>query len=537
MIPGIRSRIPVEDIAVGARFLFKLPGFLRRRVGPEEARRILRRRLGRREADFLAHARLAIYEHGASPYRPLLQAAGCEYGDLAQLVQQEGLEGALRALYLRGVYLSVEEFKGQKEVVRGSTRLTMEFDGFHNPIATTEILRYRSGSRGPRTPVPVNFASLRDRVVNVGLSLHARGGIGWQHAIWEVPGGVAMINILEANAADAPPVRWFSQVDPVAAGLHARYLWSARLMCWVGKLVGVSLPAPQYVSLDDPLPIARWMVDVLRAGGTPHLKTYASSAVRLSLAAQANGLDLRGAQLTVSGEPVTPARLAKIRQSGATAVPRCGTSEAGLLGYGCLAPEVSDELHVYNDMNVLIQPGPDDDRQPLPPRSILLSSLRPTARLILLNVSLGDQAELGTRTCGCPLEALGWTLHLHTLRSYEKLTSGGMTFLDSDVIRVLEEVLPARCGGGPTDYQLLEEAAVGGEPRLRLLVHPRLGELDPETVVDTFLSALGGGHGVERVMEMQWREGGYLVVDRQPPRITPSGKILHLHQERPLTQS
>ena len=32
-----------------------------------------------------------------------------------------------------------------------------------------------------------------------------------------------------------------------------------------------------------------------------------------------------------------------------------------------------------------------------------------------------------------------------------------MTFLDSDVIRVLEEVLPARFGGGPTDFQLVEQ--------------------------------------------------------------------------------
>lgn len=54
-------------------------------------------------------------------------------------------------------------------------------------------------------------------------------------------------------------------------------------------------------------------------------------------------------------------------------------------------------------------------------------------------------------------ERLGWTLHLHGIRSVEKLTAAGMTFLDSDVIRVLEEVLPGRFGGGPTHYQLVEE--------------------------------------------------------------------------------
>lgn len=32
-----------------------------------------------------------------------------------------------------------------------------------------------------------------------------------------------------------------------------------------------------------------------------------------------------------------------------------------------------------------------------------------------------------------------------------------MTFLDTEVIRVLEEVLPARFGGSPTDCQLVED--------------------------------------------------------------------------------
>jgi hypothetical protein len=92
---------------------------------------------------------------------------------------------------------------------------------------------------------------------------------------------------------------------------------------------------------------------------------------------------------------------------------------------------------------------------------------------------MGDQAIVVQRACGCPLEQLGWVTHLHTIRSYEKLTGGGMTFLDTDVIRVLEEELPARFGGTPTDYQLLEEEADDGQPRLQLLVHPRVGPLNP----------------------------------------------------------
>jgi hypothetical protein len=32
-----------------------------------------------------------------------------------------------------------------------------------------------------------------------------------------------------------------------------------------------------------------------------------------------------------------------------------------------------------------------------------------------------------------------------------------MSFLDSDAIRALEQVLPARFGGAPTDYQLVDQ--------------------------------------------------------------------------------
>ena len=168
----------------------------------------------------------------------------------------------------------------------------------------------------------------------------------------------------------------------------------------------------------------------------------------------------------------------------------------------------------------------------LPASALLVTSLRMTAPLVLLNAGLGDQAVVVARHCGCPLERLGWTTHLHTIRSYEKLTAGGMTFLDTDAIRVLEEVLPTRFGGVPTDYQLVEEEADGGPARVRLLVRPEVGPLDPTVVAEVFLAALGSGKGAERIMGQVWRDGQILRVERQAPFATHSGKILHLHLER-----
>jgi hypothetical protein len=529
--PMARLSYALEDFTLGARFLWRLPPFLRHPVSPEQALAILRRRLAQREADFLALMRQAVYGRTgqSSPYRELLGLAGCEYGDLERLVGQEGLEHALHGLYRQGVYLSVDEYKGRRPAVRGSATIPVGPARLRNPCSGFHLTAQTGGSRGAGTLVSIDLAFIRDHAVDESLNLEARGGLGWRHAFWGPAGGVAMYHMLYISAFGRPD-RLFSRSDP-PTGDQPRYRWSARMLNWGSRLAGVPLPTPEYAPLDEPRPIVDWMTRALRAGGTPHLYTYASAAGRLCEAAVAAGADLRGARLTVGGEPVTASRLDAIRQTGARPEPRYGSVDSGAVGRGCLAPHQPDDLHLLHDLHALIQPGRGGERDGLPADAVLLSSLRRTDPLVLLNVSLGDQAEVVQRSCGCPLERLGWTTHLHTVRSFEKLTAGGMTFLDTDVIRVLEEVLPARFGGSPTDYQLVEEEADDGQPRLRLLVHPALGRLDAGAVSDVFLSAIGRGSGAERIMGLLWRDAGFLRVERQAPLTTSAGKILHLHRK------
>ncbi|MEW5900600.1 MAG: hypothetical protein AB1715_03960 [Acidobacteriota bacterium] len=168
----------------------------------------------------------------------------------------------------------------------------------------------------------------------------------------------------------------------------------------------------------------------------------------------------------------------------------------------------------------------------IPAGGLLVTSLDPAAPFFLLNVSLGDQAILSSRACGCPLEGVGWKTRLHSITSYEKITSEGMTFLRADVARIVDEVLPQLFGGGPTSYQLLEEDDGQGRPELRLLIHPDVGPVDPKRAVEAFLAALCPGDGVERVMGFLWRDARLIRVERRPPFPTASGKILPV---RPLT--
>jgi hypothetical protein len=523
------AAVSLAELVGGLRFVARLPSVLRRPLDLEVARSALASRIRDREADFLARVRDATADRSGNPYSALLRHAGCAYGDVVRLVREDGVEGALRALLRAGVFLSLDELKGRAPVVRGG--VTLSAAPALRPWLRGHLSVRSSGSRGDGTAASVDLAFVRDCAVDTFLFLAARGGTGWSKAVWGVPGGMALFRLVEFAMFPPVPARWFSQLPPETREFHPRYRWSGRALRCGGRLGGMALPRAEYVPLDNPRVIIEWLGATLRAGRTPYLHTFVSSAVRLARAAEAAGVDLAGMQLVVGGEPATAARLDAIRRSGATALPRFGSFECGHLGYGCLRPAAPDDLHFVHDLHAVIQAGPDKAVARLPPGALLLSTLRGTAPLMLLNVSLGDEARLSERVCGCPLEALGWTTHVHTIRSFEKLTTGGMTFADVDVIGILDTALPARFGGGPTDYQLVDEGGAEGRPRLRLLIHPRVGAVDVGAVRAVFLEALGARSGSGRVMALAWEAGGFLDVERRPPLPGASGKILHLQLE------
>ena len=174
----------LHDLLMGARFLVDLPRFLRRPVTIEEARATLGRRLERREEDFLALVKRTIYDHPPSPYRALLEHAGCEPGDLARLVRQDGIEGALQVLLRHGVYLTVNEFKGRSPVRRGSATVAAEPGRFRNPASVLHGLAASSGSRGRPTVVPLDLHFVRDMAVTVCVAFDARQALDWVYSRW-----------------------------------------------------------------------------------------------------------------------------------------------------------------------------------------------------------------------------------------------------------------------------------------------------------------------------------------------------------------
>ena len=98
-----------------------------------------------------------------------------------------------------------------------------------------------------------------------------------------------------------------------------------------------------------------------------------------------------------------------------------------------------------------------------------------------------------------------------------------MTVVDADVVRILEDLLPARFGGGAEDYQLVEDQVAPDGSSLRLLVHPRLGPVDPAAVTRLFFDTLGAVTPSAQLMGLTWNGSGLLRVERRPPHVTGSG--------------
>jgi hypothetical protein len=531
-VTRLRPPLSGDDLRVGLRFLAALPRFLRTPLSIDAMHAIVRDRYARREERLLACVGRALRIPG-SPYARLFAHAGATEGDFAASVRRDGVEGALAALYRAGVYLAGDEYKGRHPVVRGSLSFTVDPGTLVDPRAVVHGLSESSGSRGPRTPVPIDLAFVRDHAVNTHVALEAYGGRDWSHAHHGAPGGTAVTNPLEFAKGGRPPARWFTPIGLDAPGLSPRYRLGSFAMRWAGRVAGVPLPGPTLATFDDPSPVLRWIAGERAQGRTPHLWGFASTAVRICQAAADAGIDIAGTRFTMGGEPTTAARRAAVEAAGAVALPRMGATETDILASGCLHHEAPDDMHFLEDRHALVQPGPGHGQRGVPEDAMLLTSLLDSAPLLLLNVCMGDRATLVRRRCGCGLDHEGGSLHVKDVRSFEKLTAGGVTWLDVDVIRVLEEAMPRRFGGGQADWQLVERLEGASESGVvTLVVDPSVGPLNPDLVLDAFLGALGGGDGGERLMAMQWRDGRVLRVAREAPRRTASGKVLHVFQAR-----
>jgi hypothetical protein len=509
------------------RFLPAYRRFLRETLSVEEARAIVRRRIDQREANFLRVVEQCVFGHPDSPYLAMLKLARCELGDLETMLASRGLEETLRALREAGVYLSFEEFKGREPIVRNGEVLHVSQEDFDNPRLSTFYRGETGGTTGQASLVQIDLDHLAAQAPLILLGREA-------HAVLEIPSGIWMgvlpdasgpNNVLRPAKFGQVPRKWFSSIPGRKAPWEHRMLNHS--LVWMGRLSGVPLPWPEPLALDQAHRAARWIADTLAAEGACLFSTHVSKALRVSLAAQEGGMDLSGAVFLVGGEPPTPAKVKGILGSGASCIPVYPFSEHGTAGFGCARPLEENDLHLSRDTLALIQVSRRVPGSELRVDAFHFTSLLCTAPKILLNVESDDYGILEERSCGCPLEGYGFVEHLRRIRSFRKLTGEGATLVGSDLLRILEEELPARFGGSALDYQLVEEEDERGFTRVTLLVDPEVPIDDEDAVVEAITQAIPRGWSPPA-----WREGRTLRVRRMKPVLTNRGKLMPLHLSR-----
>lgn len=498
-----------------------VPRFLRERITTEQAASTIRRRLQERERSFLHILERFIFANDRSPYRPLLRAAGCEFGDIRKLVFDGGLRRAVIDLRDAGVYVSLDEFKGRCEAIRGKERFSFAEEDFDNPEVAPHFEARSGGTRGPATSVKTSLEHVTDLAVHTAVTFDAHGLNDYEHAVWVLAG---LTPTLMYTKLSLPPVAWFYPLKPFplrTSGL-AHYLRT------IARVFGVRLPLPRFLALEEPDSMATWLGALIKAGKRICVTTYASSAVRICAAARDRGLSLEGVCFITLGEPYTEAKRAVVQSAGARVLVRYGVTEVGIIGYGCAEPQSSDDMHFFSSGYELILRSRTVGAN-VPVESFLFTSLCTTAPKILLNVETGDTGSVQEQPCACRLGSLGLTTHLAGVRSFEKLSGEGMTFIKTDLLRIVEKTLPGRFGGSAGDYQVLEEEQGDGILRIVLVVSPRVGELDTESVQKAFLQELAQGPGFGRTGAEFWQRAGSLVVRRDWPVATDAGKILPFH--------
>lgn len=471
-----------------------------------------------RDRRFLDAVRALVYEHPASPYLPLLESAGCAYADLEQSVRERGLEETLDALREAGVHVTEDEWKGRAPIVRDGVELDVTPSDFKNPAVTGALVESTSSGSGGAAPrgTEVDRKALGEHAAVFRLTLDALGAATAPAAIWmPSPPGSGLANVLMYAKLGNTPEHWFSQTKPIGA-FHKRV--RVRLSALGARAVGVRLPRPEFTTLGQADRVAEWF----GRGNAPRiLMGFASSIIRAAQAARERNIDLAGRIVIVTGEPVTRERKEFLESLGLRVVAVYAATDANkFVGLPCLDPDAVDDYHLPA-ASLAVIPGDSGETGRV---GLLLTSLTQVAGRVLLNTDIGDEAVIEQRECGCVYGRVGLQTHLLHVQSRTRRTSEGMTVPTHDLWEVAREEL-ALVGGRRDDFQIWERLDEAGLSHLQLVVHPRL-DIDPSLVVEHVLERLGSRSPGAKLAADVWRQAGTIELVREPPELSPRGKLL-----------
>jgi len=498
------------------------------------ARSVMTTRIAERDANFLSFVERGIFQNPLSPYLRLMQPKRIGYNDLQARVARDGTEATLSWLASEGVFFTVDEFKGKTPVVRNGVEFLCESEMFDNPLLSYVYEVRTGGTRSAGVGVRISFEYLFQRSLYDAFLLNAHGCLNAPVANWFplFPVAPGINSSLRFAHIGNRVSRWFSQVPVSRSGVTWERWFGTQLLFAIHRLYGCPLAQPEFVGLNEAGKVAEWAARAVQESGRCVVYTFAASAVRVCAAAAEANLNIQGTRFLVTGEPLTPYKKKEIEAVGAYAVPVYGVSEVGVIAAGCNHPDSeSDSCHLYKDSSAIITHRTEVPYLDQSLDSFLLTGLLCESPKVLLNVGMGDFGDVALKPCDCEYGRAGFDIKLSGIRSYEKLTGEGVTFVNTDFIQTIEKEFPETFGGKSTDYQLVEEEDQHGLPRLRLLVSPRLGDLDEQELADKFLAFLKNAESRNwaHVGTDMWKQSKMLQVRREYPIATISGKVLPFH--------
>ena len=489
----------------------------------------MRSRLANRDVSFFDVLERGVYGNPRSPYRRLLDHFGISLSNVRAMVAEYGLEATLERLHDRGVYVTVDEFRGRQPIRRPGIEFTVTANDFDNPLIRAAYSTQTSGSTGAPSRILIDFemVELEASYTLPNAEVHGlldRPTVLWRPVPPDVSGIMGAVNFVKVGMT---PV-WMSQTQVNWRGVGLRSALQLATAIAFAGLGAMHLPRPRFVPRDQAVVIAQWLAEKRRQGTLGFVSSTSSAATRVAIAARQNGLDISGSAFGMGGEPYTPGKAAVLAEVGAIGVPNYAMAQVGRVAIGCGSPATVDDMHVLTDKLAVIQRerDPAEDGSSVP--GLLFTSLLPSLPKIMLNTESGDYGRLEERDCGCPLQDFGYSLHVMELRAYDKLTSEGVTFIGNDLFRLVEDILPVRFGGYPTDFQLVEEEE-GGLTRVGVIVSPSVGDVDEAAVIEAVIGGLENSGSSGRLMTQHWRQGNTLKVIRREPYASGDRKILPLH--------
>lgn len=508
----------------------KLQEFVRNRVSLEDCRQSVLEKSRNRTDNFLHCLKTLIYENKDSPYAYLLDLSHISFLDIERVVSRQGVEPALQWLRQEGVYITSEEFKGKKAVIRKGSRFSFSPELFRNRRSDSMGEVHGGGSTGSALTISWTTDYLIERLIHEALIFEEHRLFDAPLALWfpPFPSQLALypLRLLKLGIV---PRAWFSQADirvksPLKRVIQTLYSWYTDRYIFQRVI-------PQYVPLADAVCIAEWASQMIREHTICSIHTFVSGAVRIVKAAAEKNLRIQGTTFYVVGEPLTPQRRREIEDQGGNVIETYYFTEGGLAGASCvsLSKRGDGGIHFFKDSFAVIQHRRDIEQLGQSVDPFLFTSLYPACPVVMLNCENGDYGSIENSECDCSWRDYGYDQVLHSIRSHEKITAEGGTCYIADITTILENDFPRIFGGSSIDYQLVEEKK-DGMGLLTVYVHPHVGGFDEPRMKKQLFSQLSSNADQDTCINM-WQQVDTIRFIRHLPLATARGKTLSFYRK------